>query len=61
MINTEHIYNTGKGILGTILLQATDTLQVEHMQDGEKFKAVCQLVIAICTVISLFWKRKKKD
>ena len=61
MITIDNLLQGAKGTLGIILIQVMDSTNADKNFTIEEWKLVLQAVIAVATVISLFWKKRKKD
>ena len=58
MITTDHIYTTLKGLTGLFILQVQDSIIASGSIGGITFKDILNFVVAVCTVIALFRKKK---
>ena len=59
-MDIQHAYTVGKGVLGSILLQVTDSTGMGTSGKEETYKMVLQTIIAIATLLSLLLRRKQK-
>ena len=59
MITTDHLYTSLKGLTGIFILQLQDSVIISHSIGGITLKDILNVIVAVCTVIALFPRKKK--